>query len=354
MLKLPDSTRRKPPARGFTLVEILTVVAIVSLFAVLVLAGMREARQSARDSKRIADMRQFAKALEYYYDATGHYPVSATTTQCARNGNWVGDNGDYSWSNPYMGFQPRDSVEYCLPPEQAYVYASNGGSYYLEVQLENVKDPTTGQGQHVSFDGTAFKKDLAKFSVTFSSPSGPATNQAPIPVTVTFSAPVISFSQVSLFVQNAVIGSFMQLFDTVFSFILNPQSDGQVQVGLQEGVLQTDYGAVNEGGSISIEYDSQRPHLALSPSPLPVTVAGPFEVTLNSTIALEGLGAGDISVTNASVSNLHTIAPFDGKNYAFTVTPLAAGSVTIVIPDGAAHSPAGNTNVVSNTLYTSY
>jgi hypothetical protein len=94
--------------------------------------------------------------------------------------------------------------------------------------------------------------------------------------------------------------------------------------------------------------------VALSPDPLPASVSGAFTVTVNITVGVTDFSAPKITVTNGTVSGVADIAPHNDANYSFTVTPIAAGAVSVVIADGVLHSAAGNTNVASNTLETTY
>lgn len=61
--------------KGFTLIELLVVIAIIGVLASIVLASLNTARKKARDSRRIADVKQIQLALELYADAnSGKYP----------------------------------------------------------------------------------------------------------------------------------------------------------------------------------------------------------------------------------------------------------------------------------------
>jgi len=71
--KLPRHTNA-----GFTLIEMLVVIAIIGLLSSVVVIGLSGARQKARDARRIADIRQIQNALEIFYDAVTGYPTTLT------------------------------------------------------------------------------------------------------------------------------------------------------------------------------------------------------------------------------------------------------------------------------------
>ena len=63
---------------AFTLIELLVVIAIIGILSTLAVVYLSNARQSARDAKRIADIKQIQTALELYYQDNNEYPATIT------------------------------------------------------------------------------------------------------------------------------------------------------------------------------------------------------------------------------------------------------------------------------------
>lgn len=64
----------KKQRAGFTLIELLVVIAIIGILSTLAVVALQNARKSARDVKRLADVRQIQTALELYLNDWGTYP----------------------------------------------------------------------------------------------------------------------------------------------------------------------------------------------------------------------------------------------------------------------------------------
>jgi prepilin-type N-terminal cleavage/methylation domain-containing protein len=65
--------------RGFTLLEILIVIAIIGILVSLGVVSYSAAQQKSRDSRRRADMKAAQSAWEQYYaDHNGSYPATCS------------------------------------------------------------------------------------------------------------------------------------------------------------------------------------------------------------------------------------------------------------------------------------
>lgn len=70
-----QDTRLIKRAFGFTLLELLVVMAIIGILAAIGLASFGGVQAKARDAKRKNDLASFARAMEAFYGDRGRYPV---------------------------------------------------------------------------------------------------------------------------------------------------------------------------------------------------------------------------------------------------------------------------------------
>jgi len=87
---LPKGEGRK---RGFTLVEILVVIAILGLLIGLLLPAIGAAREAGRRASCQSNLRQIALAATHFHDANGHFPQG----QCDGNIGFGPDAKAWSW-----------------------------------------------------------------------------------------------------------------------------------------------------------------------------------------------------------------------------------------------------------------
>jgi len=73
--------------QGFTLIELLVVIAIISLLATITVISLGQARVSARDARRLSDIKQMQTALALYNHDAGGYPANLATGTIAYGAN---------------------------------------------------------------------------------------------------------------------------------------------------------------------------------------------------------------------------------------------------------------------------
>lgn len=80
--------------KGFTLVELLMVIAIIGILSAIGLTALTGARGKARDARRVADIRQYTLAYQAYFDSQNTY-----NSTCAPS-DGTANSGDISGSGP--------------------------------------------------------------------------------------------------------------------------------------------------------------------------------------------------------------------------------------------------------------
>ena len=64
--------------RGFTLIELMVVIAIIAILSGILLANFTAARSKSRDGQRISDISQIQLALAGYFNQCNQYPTTIT------------------------------------------------------------------------------------------------------------------------------------------------------------------------------------------------------------------------------------------------------------------------------------
>ncbi len=135
---------KQPERCGFTLIEILVVMAIIGVLASVVGGSFIISRVRARDSDRKNSLVQMQKSLELYLNDYGVYPDGST-----------GEISGVAWGEAFsqdgttfMQQIPSDAQE----PTRQYLYETDADlrKYRLFTNLENTRDSVTD----IDKDGT--------------------------------------------------------------------------------------------------------------------------------------------------------------------------------------------------------
>lgn len=113
---------------GFTLVELMVVIAIIAIIAAVGIAIFTTQQTAARDARRKADIESISQVLESHYNqSTNQYCTAAAYTYCAPLTTW--------FSNGAIPVDPSTQVNYSgLPANGAATYnvcatLEAGGTY---------------------------------------------------------------------------------------------------------------------------------------------------------------------------------------------------------------------------------
>lgn len=121
--------------KGFTLIEMLVVVAVIAILSGLTLTGIGGFTSRARDTERIGDLRNIQTHLELFFNKCGHYPgpTSGTAAGC--------EGGASTWAELTSTLD--EAVGANIPNDpiagRDYYYAYSDGAieYALGATLEN-------------------------------------------------------------------------------------------------------------------------------------------------------------------------------------------------------------------------
>ena len=65
--------RQQQTHNGFTLLEMIVVIAIIGILALIVLQALSDARMKARNARRVTEVKHYITAIELAYDKYGNY-----------------------------------------------------------------------------------------------------------------------------------------------------------------------------------------------------------------------------------------------------------------------------------------
>ncbi|MFZ5438343.1 MAG: type II secretion system protein [Patescibacteria group bacterium] len=120
---------------GFTMIELLIVMVILSLLLVVGIGSFVSSQIKSRDSARKTDLQNIVRALELYYNDKGEYPIDTGK---------VGILGQ-EWGEPFVDPNNTETLYMNLLPSDpggyTYYYTSvTGDRYQLYAYLENEND----------------------------------------------------------------------------------------------------------------------------------------------------------------------------------------------------------------------
>jgi uncharacterized protein (TIGR02145 family)/prepilin-type N-terminal cleavage/methylation domain-containing protein len=118
----------KQKQKAFTLIELLVVIAIIGILATLAVVSLQQARQNARDSKRMADMKQLHTALELFANKYGRYPTTEEWNQ-----GFIGSSTENIIFMQNIPNAPTPADGNCLDSSNTYIYIpqNNGATYTI-------------------------------------------------------------------------------------------------------------------------------------------------------------------------------------------------------------------------------
>lgn len=132
---------------GFSLIEILVVVSIITLLVAVLYANFSEGSAQARDAERQGDIRKLQSAIELYRQENGQYPAG-----CNGPNTWSGQSGtSYACGsgNQYIvGLAPKYIPSLPTDPKlnglnSGYVYMANPDRSVFKLMAKNTVESET-------------------------------------------------------------------------------------------------------------------------------------------------------------------------------------------------------------------
>jgi len=127
---------KKNKKGGFTIIELIVVVAIIAILSSLTILNFNKARQNSRDSSRVQALKQIQLALGTYYERTGVYPLNELDDEillrCSTDSDFLED----LISAGLFAKIEKDPLNKD-PHKFAYALSLNKDKYILTAVLEN-------------------------------------------------------------------------------------------------------------------------------------------------------------------------------------------------------------------------
>jgi prepilin-type N-terminal cleavage/methylation domain-containing protein len=132
--------------KGFSLVELIVAVSIISILTGIILTSLSPARGKARDAKKISDIGQIQFALEMYYDRCKAYPDATTEEGPGNTELSYLDNTKLCTTPSGKTVTLSDLISKMPEPigpgnvHYDYIVSDDRQDYVLHAQLENDND----------------------------------------------------------------------------------------------------------------------------------------------------------------------------------------------------------------------
>jgi len=163
--------------RGFTLIELTVVIALVMILSAVGLGSYSQSTIKAKDTQRKNDINQMVKAIESFNNDVGRYPLSADgedSMHCYTKIAGVVTNYVCSDGRLSAVIDGAPSVYITIPadpdPGQSYAYvSSDGASFAFYASMQNTSDRDLlkdAQGATVTYAGISCGDSPCNYKVT--------------------------------------------------------------------------------------------------------------------------------------------------------------------------------------------
>lgn len=140
----PATTRHFSVRRGFSLVEILVVIGIISLLVALLLPALSKVLERAKATTTLGTMQEFAKACDAYFHEFGEYPgvIPETYLQTDTGGNDGTAPRISSTENAILalmgGYRVPSDEDYGTYPGTVYTFGSGPSAFVIKINPSRI------------------------------------------------------------------------------------------------------------------------------------------------------------------------------------------------------------------------
>jgi prepilin-type N-terminal cleavage/methylation domain-containing protein len=139
-----------PRTGGFTLIEMLVVIAIIAILSAILYTNFSNAKKQARDKIRQSQLQELQVALELYKSKYGRYPERGCVTNQAVAPWWSGPKNSISWGvvcdeyilglvPEFMEKLPQDPGNTTTAGSGIFYRTNATGSLYVALYINNVE-----------------------------------------------------------------------------------------------------------------------------------------------------------------------------------------------------------------------
>jgi prepilin-type N-terminal cleavage/methylation domain-containing protein len=308
--------------RAFTLIELLIAIAVVALLASLILPAVESARESARRTQCMNNLRQLGAAFHNYYDVARQLPPAYVAVHHAVLPKFLGRKGGYDDANIHT------YGEFVLPfIEQQNIYKKIDFTqpYFAPVDLSSIGLPnysSNNQGvvavpMNIFLCPSAPTRSTNPFTFTWTDLPAPVTYKAGGndygPSNGVASRGLLQFAPTQAGVANGVMS------DNLPSLKFRDVTDGTSQTALLWEI-------------------AARPVLYLGNRVVGMTAGGGWADVLNAENWFRGSNAGTTTPTGPCAINCTNAA----ETGVYSFHPLG---VNVLLTDGSVQFLAENTDV---------
>lgn len=157
--------------RGFTLIELLVVIAIIAILAAILFPVFARARENARRTSCLSNLRQLGMATMQYiqdYDERYPYNVSSNPTTPPNGRFWLGTN--WYWQQIIYPYYKSEDAMYCpSSPDRNRTdpRAMQYGATTTTLRTYSASNPPLAAAEAISPSTTYMLMDTGAFRVSY-------------------------------------------------------------------------------------------------------------------------------------------------------------------------------------------